>query len=140
MGGGVPKGGIIMWSGSISDIPKGWALCDGTNGTPNLQNRFVLGAGDLYEPNETGGVRSKTLSTANLPSHTHSLSGGAQTISVETVSHGIAGRRFLVSSGYNENRNIDVDINLSGNVGRTGSGASFSIMPPYYALAFIMKL
>lgn len=46
--GGVPTGGIIMWSGSSSDIPTGWALCNGSNGTPNLTNRFIVGAGNSY--------------------------------------------------------------------------------------------
>ncbi len=43
--GGIPSGGIIMWSGSVASIPQGWALCDGTNGTPDLKDRFVISAG-----------------------------------------------------------------------------------------------
>lgn len=70
----VPQGGIIMWSGAIGAIPAGWLLCDGTNGTPNLQNRFIVGAGDTHTPGATGGADSVTLAEANLPSHTHSFS------------------------------------------------------------------
>ena len=70
----VPQGGIIMWSGSVASIPAGWLLCDGTNGTPNLQNRFIVGAGDTHAPGDTGGADSVTLAEANLPSHTHSFS------------------------------------------------------------------
>ena len=44
----IPKGGIIMWSGATTAIPQGWALCDGTNGTPNLRDRFIVGAGSTY--------------------------------------------------------------------------------------------
>lgn len=70
----VPAGGIIMWSGSVASIPAGWLLCDGNNGTPNLQNRFIVGAGDTHTPGATGGADSVTLAEANLPSHTHSFS------------------------------------------------------------------
>ena len=56
----VPSGFIGMWSGSASTIPTGWALCDGTNGTPNLTDRFVLGAGKAYQPGATGGAATAT--------------------------------------------------------------------------------
>ena len=60
----VPTGFIGMWSGSASTIPTGWALCDGTNGTPNLTDRFVLGAGKAYQPGATGGTATATPSVA----------------------------------------------------------------------------
>ena len=53
----VPKGGIIIWSGSVNDIPAGWVLCDGSNGTPDLRDRFVLGAGNNYTVGATGGKK-----------------------------------------------------------------------------------
>jgi len=68
----VPSGGIIMWSGSVANIPTGWVLCTGGNNTPNLRNRFVVGAGSLYAVGDTGGSSYVALSTANLPAHTHS--------------------------------------------------------------------
>ena len=52
----IPIGGIIMWSGSIVSIPNGWRLCDGTNGTPDLRDKFVVGAGNVYSVNDTGGT------------------------------------------------------------------------------------
>lgn len=75
-----PTGGIVLWSGSVASIPSGWALCDGTNGTPNLTNRFVLGAGGTYAVAATGGNENITLSTGNLPSHNHSYSGLVDTV------------------------------------------------------------
>ena len=51
----VPIGGIIMWAGVIGNIPANWQLCNGTNGTPDLQNSFVIGAGDTYAVDATGG-------------------------------------------------------------------------------------
>ena len=57
----VPKGTIVLWSGTIATIPNGWVLCDGTNGTPDLRNRFVVGAGDEYSVGDKGGVKTYTL-------------------------------------------------------------------------------
>lgn len=56
----VPSGVILMWSGTADNIPKGWLLCDGTNGTPNLRDRFIIGAGGKYSPGATGGAASVT--------------------------------------------------------------------------------
>jgi len=70
----VPSGGIIMWSGSVASIPSGWFLCDGTNSTPDLRDRFVVGAGSSYAVGATGGADSVTLSTSQIPSHSHSFS------------------------------------------------------------------
>lgn len=67
-----PKGIIVMWSGSIANIPNGYALCDGTNGTPDLKDRFVLSVSSSAEnPGATGGANSITLTTAQLPAHGH---------------------------------------------------------------------
>lgn len=72
---GVPSGIIAMWSGVISSIPTGWVLCDGTNSTPDLRERFIVGSGTdsggTYNVGDTGGSDSITLAEANLPSHTH---------------------------------------------------------------------
>lgn len=71
----MPAGAIILWSGSEASIPTGWLLCDGTNGTPNLQDRFVVGAGNSYNPGDTGGANSVTLTSNQMPNHTHDGSG-----------------------------------------------------------------
>ena len=87
----VPPGAIIMWSGSINDIPVGWALCDGSNGTPDLRDRFIVGAGGAYNPGNTGGAKSVTLTVAQMPQHNHSASSssaGSHTHSISTSSAG----------------------------------------------------
>ena len=82
----LPAGVIVMWSGSIATIPSGWLLCNGASGTPDLRDRFVVGAGSTYAVGATGGANSVTLLTANLPSHTHSISGSGTT-SGQSVGH-----------------------------------------------------
>jgi hypothetical protein len=62
-----PSGGIILWRGSIASIPSGWALCDGNNGTPNLKDRFVVGAGNSYAVGATGGSTSASGSGTIIP-------------------------------------------------------------------------
>lgn len=73
----IPSGVITMWSGSEASIPSGWLLCNGTSGTPDLRNRFIVGAGtgSSYAVGNTGGANTVTLSTSEIPSHTHSFSG-----------------------------------------------------------------
>ena len=61
----IPKGTIVLWSGTIATIPNGWVLCDGTNGTPDLRNRFVVGAGGEYSVGSTGGVKNYDLKQFN---------------------------------------------------------------------------
>jgi microcystin-dependent protein len=75
---------ITMWSGSIASIPAGWLLCDGTSSTPDLRDRFIVGAGSTYAVNATGGANTVTLTTDQIPSHTHTGSG---TSSGESVGH-----------------------------------------------------
>lgn len=75
---GVPSGLIAMWSGIVSAIPAGWTLCDGTKNTPDLRDRFIVGAGSSYPVGATGGSVVATTSAAGLHSHT-TASGGAHT-------------------------------------------------------------
>ena len=72
----IPKGVIVMWSGTLATIPAGWALCDGTNGTPDLQNKFIRGATTATLPGTKGGADTVTLATTNLPSHAHTTTAG----------------------------------------------------------------
>lgn len=74
-----PVGGIIMWSGSIAAIPSGWSLCNGANGTPDLRDRFVVGAGSSYAVNATGGANTVALDATMIPAHTHTVSATGTT-------------------------------------------------------------
>jgi len=69
----LPDGVIVMWGGSVPSIPAGWALCDGTGGTPDLRDRFIVGAGSSYNPNAVGGANTTTIATGNLPVHAHGV-------------------------------------------------------------------
>lgn len=82
----IPAGVILLWSGSVASIPSGWLLCNGTSGTPDLRDRFVVGAGSTYAVGATGGATTVTLTTTNLPSHTHSVSASGTTSTVD-ISH-----------------------------------------------------
>ena len=85
----IPIGGIIMWSGTDGNIPANWQLCNGTNGTPNLIDRFIVGRGNAYAADTTGGQTDSTLVTHEHTvstfisdtghSHTNTLSGGVHT-------------------------------------------------------------
>lgn len=140
-GNGVPKGGIIMWSGAVNQIPEGWALCDGTNGTPNLMDRFVVGAGSGYAVAASGGSATVNLQhshTVNDHNHTFSgTSGGptttksvTKTSSDTTVPDSVHAHTYSGTTSGASNRGTD---------NSTLSSAQ-SILPPYYALAYIMKL
>jgi len=69
----VPAGVIVMWSGSTASVPVGWALCNGANGTPNLVDRFVVGAGSTYSVNTTGGSTTHTHTEQSAGNHTHTI-------------------------------------------------------------------
>ena len=109
------KGMIILWSGSIATIPGGWKLCDGTNGTPNLENSFIDGAGDTYVVAATGGATH----------HEHGQTGDTHGHDIPSGSAISAGSDFSnATSSPQGQSNIDAAEGL----------------PPYYALAYIMKL
>lgn len=136
-GNGVPKGGVIMWSGAVTAIPEGWALCDGTNGTPNLRDRFVVGAGATYSVGATGGEASHVLTINEMPSHTHIQNAhthGLVTEAGDTTSSGVLPNRAGPGT-------VDQATQPATPTNQyTGGGQAHNILPPYYALAFIMKL
>jgi microcystin-dependent protein len=144
----IPAGGIIMWSGAVGTIPTGWVLCDGRNNTPNLTDKFIVGAGGTYNPGNTGGNATITLTEGQLPSHTHAItSDGTHSHTVNSAyvggaqaDQGQKGRFILESHNYEETTSADGAHNHGGAVGATGRNEAVGILPPYYALAFIMKL
>ena len=129
---GIPTGGIIMWSGATSAIPSGWVLCDGQNSTPDLRNKFIVGAndstGDTAYPGVSVGATGGQAD-AIVPNHTHPTTfdgkkyfpGGGST----SVSFGGAG-------GY------PADVFSMSNP-TNGETLTNKNLPPYYALAYIMK-
>ncbi len=126
----LPPGSIIMWYGDVTNIPTGWYLCNGQNGTPDLQGRFVLGYGAgqglTNRPmNQRGGAETVTLSVAQMPAHSHSypLPRGDQ-----GWSNG-GGNSLWGGSwgGFNPN------------TGQTGGNQAHENMPPYQVLAYIMR-
>jgi len=133
--GTIPIGGIIMWSGSIVSIPTGWALCNGSNGTPNLQDRFIVGAGSGYAVAATGGSADATL-----VSHTHSINDpGHFHTYVRKVNASI--RTDLDNNMlWIQDQTENTSTNTTGiTINSSGSSATNANLPPYYALAYIMR-
>ena len=134
--GTVPIGGIILWSGSVASIPGGYALCNGSNGTPNLRNRFIVGAGSGYDVADTGGSADTIV-----VEHNHKLSGGGASGTFITGVNALRENRKTGNTGT-----VDSITTSSGNVSYTkptvddegGSGTNKNL-PPYYALAYIMR-
>jgi len=137
---GVPAGVIVMWSGSIASIPSGWLLCNGSSGTPDLRNRFIVGAGSTYAVAATGGSADATL-----VSHTHTASvsdpGHLHQITRpwgNTTGSGLYSGNFSVFNGTTDaSSTATTGISVSNST--VGSSATNANLPPYYALAYIMK-
>jgi len=83
----IPAGVILMWGGATISIPRGWQLCDGSNGTPDLRNQFIVGAGNAYGVGATGGATTANLSVANMPAHNHTVSVSGNTGSAGNHTH-----------------------------------------------------
>jgi microcystin-dependent protein len=148
----IPTGLISLWSGSIGSIPTGWNLCDGSNGTPNLTDRFIVGAGSSYAVNGTGGASTASLVTANMPNHTHTATSTSTVtdpghqhnstylINLSGGSTGYAGSTGTYGSVTTGTATTGITVATTTTNASVGSGTSFSILNPYYALAYIMKL
>lgn len=147
----IPSGIIWMWSGTVENVPSGWAICDGNNGTPDLRNRFIKGAKSSPEVNTTGGNSSVTLTTSNMPKHSHTVSispdgnhDHSVTIPADAASGGL--KDVGVTEEYDKETSRAYKTSTDGNhthsasVSEVGSNSAFSIIPPYYALYYIMKL
>ena len=147
----IPAGVIVMWSGSIGDIPDGWALCDGSDDTPDLTDKFIYGSdgGDL---GTTGGSSTYSLTVSQLPAHTHkgfTRPDGAHAHAITmTMGDGTGGTlRPWALNSFNAR---EYDFGTHGamppththavDIYYTGGGSSIDNRPDYYKLAFIMKL
>jgi microcystin-dependent protein len=139
----IPANIIIAWSGAINEIPAGWFICDGQNDTPNLMDRFIVGAGNTYALSDTGGnadapliAHNHTGSLDTSSSHTHSISGRSTSTFNSTGYKGITNRADSQRSGGTAAGGSHFhEVNLA----NSGSTATNANLPPYYALAFIMK-
>jgi microcystin-dependent protein len=131
----LPKGSVIAWSGALVDIPYGWALCDGSNGRPNLTGRFIVGAGrptgDISaNPNTlsygtNGGEQQHKLTIAEIPSHDHGIT--------QEFCAQAGGSAWLYStSNYGQLLDAFQSANQGGNQYHNN-------MPPYYVLYWIIK-
>lgn len=129
-GSSLPKGAIIMWSGANNAIPLGWALCDGKSGTPNLRDRFIVGAGKTYEVGATGGADSVTLTIDQMPTHNHANDPYKYLLKVD-------GQLTHTATDASAN---EPNIHYVAEMTNQGGGKSHENRPPYYALCFIMKL
>lgn len=141
------KGMIMMWSGLANTIPTGWQLCDGTNGTPDLRNRFVIGAGTTHEVGDKGGSKdavavshTHTGSTNSAGSHRH-LEGsivfhgtGDSVFTGDARANGVSyeGRRWYTDTQGAHTHSVTVN-----SAGVSGVDKN---LPPYMALCYIMKL
>lgn len=150
-GNGIPKRGIIMWSGAINEIPEGWALCDGVERTlpdgtkitpPDLRDRFIVGAGNI-NIGEIGGAATHTLTANEMPSHTHIQNEHSHTITIGIKKDGLSGHVLPLGSSGTPTDNVSAFNSASSTTPtnqNAGGGAAHNNLPPYYALAFIMKL
>ena len=155
--GNVPIGGIIIWSGAANAIPTYWNLCNGSNGTPNLTDRFVIGAGNTYGVGNTGGSAN-----AIAVSHTHtSVAGGTHSHGVTDSGHTHSYNSRSLGSVHsfgdsNQTRPVNstssattgssyssISINNGGShshtINASGSSGTNANLPPYYALCYIMR-
>lgn len=180
----VPRGIITMWSGATNAVPSGWALCDGNNGTPNLKDRFIVGAGQRYAVGNVGGSITQTpsvwtnaagtginvagtaITKDQMPWHTHSGSVGSDASvttqrSVQEMYDGawLSAGHFYATNGSPTTarkplKEFSASLSINGTGGNqphyhgvtdnghahTAAASAIDVRPPYYALAFIMKL
>ena len=141
-----PAGVIVLWSGSIGSIPSGWVLCNGSNGTPDLRDRFIVGAGSTYAVDATGGSAN-----AIVVSHTHTASstsavtdpGHNHTVGYRADASGGGGGGYVA---LNPNATINTGTSTTGitvatttTVDSAGNSGTNANLPPYYALCYIQK-
>lgn len=140
----IPTGLISLWSGSLGSVPTGWVLCDGTNSTPDLRDRFIIGAGNNYAVSSTGGSADAIVvththtatSVVTDTGHTHSITGSNDNIQSSNVP--VLGRGQGSPQTANTN-SATTGITVATTNASSGTSGTNANLPPYYALAYIMK-
>jgi hypothetical protein len=142
----IPTGMINLWYGAIGSVPSGWYLCDGANGTPDLRDRFVVGAGSTYSVAATGGATdaivvshthtATSTSTVTDPGHSHTADqpSAGSTAANGGIYYGQGGNR---ATGTSVTSITVATATTNASAGVSGTNAN---LPPYYALAYIMKI
>ena len=133
----IPAGMIMIWSGSVGSVPSGWVLCNGSNSTPDLRDKFVVGAGNSYAVGGTGGsanaivVSHTHTATVTDPGHSHSYTISDYNCN-QNSGQTQAGAALSGTTGSNTT-------GISVGISTTGSSGNNANLPPYYALCYIMK-
>jgi hypothetical protein len=141
----IPTGMINLWYGAIGSVPSGWYLCDGANGTPDLRDRFVVGAGSTYSVAATGGATdaivvshthtATSTSTVTDPGHSHTADqpSAGSTAANGGIYYGQGGNR---ATGTSVTSITVATATTNASAGVSGTNAN---LPPYYALCYVMK-
>lgn len=133
----IPSGVITMWSGTSTNIPEGWLLCNGSNGTPDLRDRFIVGAGNEYSVGATGGEKTHTLTVNEMPSHTHAFTGKAHThtgnISLNNLTCSEAGAH--IHNIKSANNNYLLCNGMTNTSAGDGNGAAFGSSSNKYVVS-----
>ena len=149
----IPTGMINLWYGAIGSVPTGWYVCDGSNGTPDLRDRFVVGAGSSYSVAATGGAKdavvvshshtatssSSSSSSVSDPGHAHSFNlggapgGGSYSAVAPAIYSGTSTAAAVTGIG------VSTSTSTSTTVAAAGVSGTNANLPPYYALAYVMK-
>jgi hypothetical protein len=145
----IPSGVILLWSGSIGSIPAGYVLCNGNNGTPDLRNRFVVGAGSTYAVDATGGsadaiVVSHThtatsTSVVTDPGHTHTPNGSGSFLTTVNKNYNLPDGPFYGLDATTGSSTTGITVATTTTNSSTGTSGTNANLPPYYALCYIMK-
>jgi hypothetical protein len=136
----IPAGMISLWYGAIGSVPAGWYLCDGSNGTPDLRDRFVVGAGSAYSVSQTGGSAD-----AIVVSHTHTATSAVTDPGHNHTANGTVATGGNISSGGGTNGGVvttstaTTGVTVATTVNSAGTSGTNANLPPYYALAYVMK-
>jgi hypothetical protein len=138
----VPAGMIMIWSGSVGSIPTGWTLCNGSNSTPDLRDKFVIGAGNSYAVGGTGGSANAVVvshthtATVTDSGHTHSLTAWHGAASPGQGGGADSGQRLSSNTAVTSASSTTGITVANSTEGVSGNNAN---LPPYYALCYIMK-